>query len=95
MSHESESADQRVQLTRGASYLMVQNLGSSAVAVVAFAVLARLISTKEMGILAILQFVNATCVTFGTWFPSSVTKFVAENFSRGRRMSRLARFIGP
>ncbi|HUK51023.1 MAG TPA: oligosaccharide flippase family protein [Terriglobales bacterium] len=79
----SSFTDQRVQLTRGASYLMVQNLGASAVAVVAFAVLARLISTKDMGILAILQLVSATCLAFGTWFPQSVTKYVAENFSRG------------
>ncbi len=84
-SGEPGSADQYVQLTRGASYLIVQNLGASAVAVAAFAVLARLISTKEMGILAILLLVNATCLTFGSWFPQSVTKFVAENFSRGSK----------
>lgn len=58
-----ESVDQRVQLTRGASYVLMQNLEASADAVVAFAVLARLISTKEMGILAILQLVSATCLT--------------------------------
>jgi len=86
------SGDQRVQLSRGASYLMMQNFGGSAVAVAAFAVLARLISTKEMGILAILQLVNATCLTFGTWFPSSVTRFVAENFSRGSKGLAAAAF---
>jgi len=89
---EPGSAEQRVRLTRGASYLIMQNFGGSAVAVAAFAVLARLISTKEMGILAILQLVNATCLTFGTWFPTSVTKFVAENFSRGSKDVAAAAF---
>jgi len=77
--------DHRLQLSRGASYLIMQNLAAGAIAGLAFAVLARIVSTREMGILAILQLVSATCVTFGTWFPQSVTKFVAENFFRGSK----------
>jgi len=76
-----ESSDQHVQLTRGVSYLIVQNLGVNVILVVSFVILARLISPADMGILALLQLVNATCQTFLTWFGQAVTKYVAENTS--------------
>jgi O-antigen/teichoic acid export membrane protein len=38
-----------------------------------------------MGIWAILQLILGTCSTFVTWFPQAVTKYVAENFSKGAK----------
>lgn len=85
-SYDAPASDQRVQLSRGASYLVIQNLGSSAVTIVAFIVLARLISPAEMGIWTILLLVTATCQTFVTLsIDQAVTKFVAENMSKGMK----------
>jgi O-antigen/teichoic acid export membrane protein len=62
----------------------MHSLGINAINIVSFAILARLISTKEMGIYTILLLINATCQTFATLsVDQAVTKFVAENFSRG------------
>jgi O-antigen/teichoic acid export membrane protein len=61
-------------------------LGSALVYIFAFVVLARIISTREMGILTILQLVNATCLIFGTFsVQQGVTKFVSENSTRSSR----------
>lgn len=88
----TSASDQHVQLTRGASYLIIQSLGVNVVTIVSFAVLARVISTKEMGIWAILQLVNATCLALITWFPAAVTKYVAENDSKGTKPVAAAAF---
>jgi len=70
----------RIRLTRGASYLIAQTMATVLVYVIAFAVLARIISTKQMGIMTILQLVNATCLIFGSIsIQQGVTKYVAEN----------------
>ncbi len=53
------------------------------ITVISFVIIARLISTKEMGIWAVLQLMLAVCSTFFTWFPQAVTKFVAEYHSKG------------
>ncbi|HYW01938.1 MAG TPA: hypothetical protein VE862_10740, partial [Candidatus Acidoferrum sp.] len=79
--HNSNPSDQRVHFTRGASYLVMQNLSVNALSVVSFVILARLISPKEMGIWAILQLILAAASVFVTWYPQAVTKFVAENIS--------------
>jgi O-antigen/teichoic acid export membrane protein len=78
----SSPSDQYVHLSRGATYLMIQSLGLNAVTIVSFLILARLISTKEMGIWAILLLINAACQAFATWFAPAVTKFVAENATK-------------
>ena len=81
----SSSHDQ-LHLSRGASYLVMQSLGTVLIYVLAFVVLARIVSTKEMGIWAILQLISATCFTFGTLcLPQAVTKFVAENSAAKER----------
>jgi hypothetical protein len=54
----SNLSDKRVHFTRGASYLVIQNLGVKAVTIVSFAILARIISPKEMGIWVILQLIS-------------------------------------
>src|SRR5208337_673524 len=71
--------DYRLHLSRGVSYLIIQSVGVNAVGLAAFVILARLISTKEMGIWTILMLVNAACLAFATWFPQAVTRYVAEN----------------
>ena len=89
---ESALSDKHVTVTRGASYLILQSVGTNAVTIISFVVLARLISTVEMGIYVVLLLVNASCVAFFTWFPQAVTKFVAENISRGFRSVAAAAF---
>ncbi len=79
VTRESDSYEQHVHFTRGASYLIIQTMGISAVSIVSFVILARLITPKEMGIWAVLSLVNATCQAFVTLFPQAVTKYVAEN----------------
>lgn len=80
------------RFARGASYLILQNLGTNVVTILAFVILARLISPKEMGIWAILQLIVATCSTFATWLPQAVTKFVAENISKDSKPTAAAVF---
>ena len=92
MASGGDWSKQEVHLTRGASYLIVQNLGLNVISIVAFAILARLISPKEMGIWTILTLIIAFCQTFATWFPQAVTKFVAENVARGSRDKAAAAF---
>jgi O-antigen/teichoic acid export membrane protein len=89
---ESSSPVRYAGFARGASYLVIQNLGVSVISIVSFAILARLISTEEMGIWAVLLLVNATYSTFGGWFPEAVTKFVAENLSKGSPTTAAAAF---
>ena len=83
---------ERIHLGRGVSYLVIQNLGASGISVVAFLILSRLITTKEMGIWAILQLIVAACTTFITWFPQAVTKFVAENTAAGSKPAAAGAF---
>jgi O-antigen/teichoic acid export membrane protein len=45
-----------------------------------------------MGIWAILQLLVATFSTFATWFPQAVTKYVAENNSKGASSQAAAAF---
>jgi len=61
----------------------MQTVGVNAITLVSFVILARLISPKQMGIWTILSLVNATCIVFATWFPQAITKYVAENTSKG------------
>jgi O-antigen/teichoic acid export membrane protein len=71
----------------------MQSLGINTVLIVSFAILARLISTKEMGVYAILLLISSTCQTFVTLsVDQAVTKFVAENFSRGTKFAAAGAF---
>ena len=71
----------------------MQSLGINTILVVSFAILARLISTKEMGIYAILLLISSTCQTFVSLsMDQAVTKFVAENFSRGMKSAAAGAF---
>jgi len=75
-----------VHVTRGASYLIIQVLANNVVSLTAFAVLARLITPGEMGIMAVLLLVGGICQTFASFaIPQATTKFVAEQISQGRK----------
>jgi len=88
----SGATHQHARLARGALYLTTQNLGLSLLSAIGFSILARIISTKEMGMLAILLLINATCVAFFTWFAPAVTKFIGENLSKGSKSAAAAAF---
>ena len=75
-----------VHVARGTSYIIIQNITASAAMVVSFAVLARLITPKEMGIWAVLLLVNGLCQVLATLaVPQAATKFVAEHLGRGEK----------
>lgn len=89
----STTSDEQVQHARGATYLIVQNLGINVITILAFIVLARLITPTEMGVWAILQLIIAVCQTFITLsINQAVTKFVAENYSKGEKSAASAAF---
>jgi O-antigen/teichoic acid export membrane protein len=75
-----------VQVARGASYLWMQTLATTTVGVVAFAFIARLISTSQMGLLAILSLMLSLAqLTAPLALPNAITRFVAEELAQGRR----------
>ena len=64
---------------------MLQNLTTSLAQIVSFAILARIITTQEMGVFGVLSLVSAACLAFGTIaLQQAATKFVAETQSKGR-----------
>jgi O-antigen/teichoic acid export membrane protein len=68
-----------VTVSRGASYLTIQTLITSAAQVVAFAVLARIITVKEMGVLTVLSLVIAFFQAVdGAAFLQTAAKFIGE-----------------
>lgn len=72
-------ADQAVVVSRGASYLTIQIVITSAAQVVSFAILARIISPAQMGMLAVLSLVTALCQAVdGSAFQTASTKFIGE-----------------
>jgi O-antigen/teichoic acid export membrane protein len=64
---------------------MIQNLITTAGQIVSFAILARIITTQEMGVFGVLNLINAACLMLGTVaLQQAATKFVAETQSKGR-----------
>jgi O-antigen/teichoic acid export membrane protein len=71
-------------VARGASYIIIQNITASAAMAVSFAVIARLITTEEMGIMAVLLLVQGFCQLIATLaLQQAVTKFISENLEPG------------
>lgn len=76
-----------VLVARGASFVFIQNIGSTVIQIIAFAIIARLISQVDMGILATLTLMTglfSTLVNLG--LPSAATKFMAESVGKGDRL---------
>ena len=68
-----------VAVSRGASYLTIQTLVSSVAQVLSFAILARIITPGEVGILAILSLIIALSQALnGGAFQNAATKFIGE-----------------
>jgi stage V sporulation protein B len=75
-----------VDVARGSFYLTLQNVITNIVVVASFAILARLITPKDMGIWAVLLLVNALCqVTANLGLPTAATRYVADTLARGER----------
>ena len=71
--------DSTVLFSRGASYLSIQTIVQAAAQTISFAILARIITTAEMGMLAILSLVvSFSAALDGTAFSQAATKFVSE-----------------
>ena len=82
-----------VHVARGASYVFLQNVATSIMMVVSFAILARLITPAEMGVMAVLLMViGASRVIVCLGMPSSVTKFIAESMAKNDRVSAAGAF---
>lgn len=78
--------DSAVEVSRGASYLTIQLLITSAAQVLTFAILARIITPREIGILAVLSLVVALCAAInGAAFQQATTKFIGELGEGGRK----------
>ena len=68
-----------VTVSRGASYLTIQTLVTSIAQVLSFAILARIITPGEVGILAILTLIVALAQALnGGAFQQAATKFIGE-----------------
>jgi O-antigen/teichoic acid export membrane protein len=75
-----------VHVARGTSYVIIQNLTTNVAQIVSFAILARLIAPKEMGILAVLSLLDGACYVIGTVaLHQAATRFVAENLPQNKR----------
>ena len=80
-----------LRVARGASYLWTQTIAKTLVQVVAFAFIARLISTTEMGLLAVLTLVVGLAqLIVALALPSAIVRFVSEELASGRRLGAAA-----
>jgi O-antigen/teichoic acid export membrane protein len=70
--------DSAVATARGASYFIIQSVITNLAQVVSFAILTRLITTKDMGILAVLSLILALAQIVGVPISQATTKFIAE-----------------
>ncbi len=74
-----------VMVSRGASYLTIQTIITAVAQALAFAILARLITPSEVGILAILSLIQAFASALnGTAFSQAATTFIGELASDSR-----------
>lgn len=80
-----------VHVARGASYVIVKNSVTTAILALSFAVLARLITPSEMGILAVLVLVNGLSQSLASLgLPMAATKFIAEHMQASRNVAASA-----
>jgi hypothetical protein len=80
-------------VARGVSFLWTQTLTTTLFQVVAFALIARLISTSQMGLLAILSLMLSLAQLIAPLaLPSAIVRFVAKELARGQRQNGAALF---
>lgn len=82
-----------VHVARGVSFLWIQTLSTTLFQVVAFAIIARLISPSQMGLLAILYLILGLAQLIAPLaLPSAIVRFVAEELAKGRKQNAAAIF---
>ena len=73
------TSDSAVAVSRGASYLTLQTVVTSVAQVLSFAILARIVTPSEVGILAILSLITALCQAInGAAFQQASIKYLGE-----------------
>ena len=73
------NTDSAVEISRGASYLALQTVVTSIVQVISFAILARIITPSEVGILAVLTLIIQLCQAInGAALQQASMKYVGE-----------------
>jgi len=73
------NTDSAVEISRGASYLAIQMIVTSIAQVISFAILTRIITVSEVGILAILSLTLGLCQAInGSALQSASMKYVGE-----------------
>jgi len=73
-----------VRIARGASLLVFNTSFSALFGVVAFALISRLLTKTDMGVMTTLLMVTSTCQLASTFgLPNASTKFIAESMVRG------------
>ncbi len=76
-------ADSTVKIARGASFLVFNTSFGALIGVAAFALISRLITKTEMGIMTTLLMVTSTCQLASTLgLPNASTKFIAESMGK-------------
>lgn len=69
-----------VHVARGASYAVIQNITTYGAMAVSFAILARVVTPEEIGVLAVLTLVNGLCQAVAALSLSkTAAKFIAES----------------
>jgi O-antigen/teichoic acid export membrane protein len=73
------NADSAVEISRGASYLAIQTVATTIVQVISFAILARIVTPGDVGILAVLNLIMSLCQTInGSALQQASMKYVGE-----------------
>jgi len=68
-----------IHVAQGASYLLIQNTVSITISIISFAIIARLITQAEMGVLAVLMLIVGICQLIANLgLPSAATKFISQ-----------------
>src|SRR5512139_483765 len=76
------------KVARGASFLLLQTLGTTVIQIVIFAVIARLLTPVDMGVMAALTLVvGFSQVVVNLGLPAAITKFTAEFLGKNDRES--------
>jgi len=74
-----KSSQSALEVARGSSYLIGRNIANMAISVGAFAIIARLISREEMGVVAVVVLISAAAqLVTGFGVGAAATKFVAS-----------------
>jgi len=72
-----------VNVARGTSHIFLLGIAANLISAAIFIVIARVVTTSQMGIIGIFMFLNGLCrLLVALGMPGAVTKFVAENYAK-------------